>query len=225
MNLGVLAHSPRFLTRDEVLSLHETAIDEHGGSHGLRDPGLLESAIAMPAQAFAGQFAHLFPFEMAAAYAFHIAKNHPFVDGNKRTAFACANVFLRLNGWATICEPSQATEFTLQVATGTLDKQGAAIWLADMSRPLPSLEVRDFFAQLDYQKLSTVFGAIANGPPNERAATIQEASLAVPAIQAANMTAVALESQGKADLANILRQHGMLLTVLYRIAEDMGYEW
>jgi len=78
---GVVNREPRFLSLEEALTLHETAVDEHGGPHGLRDRGLLESALATPRQAIEGQFVHEFPFGMAAAYIFHIVKNHPFVDG------------------------------------------------------------------------------------------------------------------------------------------------
>lgn len=86
---------PRFVTRDEAFAYHTVSIEEYGGAHGLRDVGMLESALAMPMQGFSGEYAHAFPFEMAAAYAFHIAKNHPFVDGKKRTALMCCGAFLR----------------------------------------------------------------------------------------------------------------------------------
>jgi death-on-curing protein len=69
---GALNREPRFLTTDEVLTLHETAVDEHGGSYGVRERGLLESALAMPRQGFGGSYAHDYPFAMAAAHAFHI---------------------------------------------------------------------------------------------------------------------------------------------------------
>ncbi|MDQ7012628.1 MAG: Fic family protein [Planctomycetota bacterium] len=69
------------------------AVAQYGGDPGLRDRGLLESALAQPRQAFGGEFAHTYPFGMAAAYAFHIAKNHPFIDGNKRAALMCAGAF------------------------------------------------------------------------------------------------------------------------------------
>ena len=74
-----------FLAVEDVLYLHTNQIDLYGGDHGVRDINLLDSAIAQPQAAFGGNHLHAFPFEMAAAYMFHIVQNHPFVDGNKRT--------------------------------------------------------------------------------------------------------------------------------------------
>ncbi|MFL5293347.1 MAG: type II toxin-antitoxin system death-on-curing family toxin [Myxococcales bacterium] len=88
---------PEFLDVDDVLALHERQIAEFGGSPGIRDLGLLESAVAMPQATFGGGFVHDSPFAQAAAYAFHIAQNEPFIDGNKRTGLGAALVFLRLN--------------------------------------------------------------------------------------------------------------------------------
>jgi len=84
----------RFLSLDDVLALHDMQIERYGGSPGIRDRGLLESAVAMPQASFGGVFVHQGLYEMAAAYAFHIAENQPFIDGNKRTALAAALVFL-----------------------------------------------------------------------------------------------------------------------------------
>ncbi len=74
-----------FLTLDEVIEIHRDMIERYGGSFGIRDEGLLESAVAMPQAGFGEQYLHADVFEMAAAYLFHIVRNHPFVDGNKRT--------------------------------------------------------------------------------------------------------------------------------------------
>jgi death-on-curing protein len=93
-----MSQDPLFLVLEEVLLLHEKQLVEYGGSPGIRDQGLLESAIAMPQASFGGQFVHNDIFIMAAAYAFHIAENQPFIDGNKRTALASALVFLDFNG-------------------------------------------------------------------------------------------------------------------------------
>lgn len=87
----------RFLTVDELLAIHQRVISEHGGSLGLRDRGLLESAASVPAAQFGGDYLHADVASMAAAYLFHHCKNHPFMDGNKRVAFAAADVFLELN--------------------------------------------------------------------------------------------------------------------------------
>lgn len=225
MTRGVLHRELRFLTLDEVLSLHEAAIDEHGGSHGVRDMGLLESAAAMPRQAFGGEYAHDVPFGMAAAYLFHICKNHPFVDGNKRTAFMSCVAFLRLNGWSLTASEDAAYDTVIAVAESRLPKDGISAWIEGNVRPRPSLELREFLRALDYSTLASVFGAIAAGPTPERVATIREAAEAIPAIDQANIGALAVEQSGDDQSAVILRQHSMLLTALYRIAEDMGYEW
>lgn len=90
---------PRFLTLEEVFVIHEESLIAYGGLDGVRDRNLLESAVMMPQSSFGGEYLHTDLFEMAAAYAFHIAENQPFLDGNKRTALASAMVFLELNGW------------------------------------------------------------------------------------------------------------------------------
>ena len=86
-----------FLGLDEVLAIHRDQIERYGGSTGVRDMGLLQSAVAMPQSAFGGHYAHADLYEMAAAYLFHIVQNHPFVDGNKRTGAVSALVFLYMN--------------------------------------------------------------------------------------------------------------------------------
>ena len=90
--------SPVFLSLDEVIEIHRDMIERYGGSAGIRDMGLLQSAVAMPRAGFGGDFLHADLFEMASAYLFHIVRNHPFTDGNKRVGAAAALVFLELNG-------------------------------------------------------------------------------------------------------------------------------
>ena len=85
-----LRREPLFLTLEEVLSLHADQIDRYGGLPGLRDPGLLSSALAMPQASFSGKFLHATVHEMAAAYLFHLTQDHPFLDGNKRSGLAAA---------------------------------------------------------------------------------------------------------------------------------------
>jgi death-on-curing protein len=222
---GYLPSEPRFLTVDEALTLHETAIDAYGGTPGIRDLGLLDSALAMPQQGVQGEFLHVFPFGMAAAYLFHLCANHPFVDGNKRAALAACIVFLRTNGWNLTASEDAAYEQTLAVAQGAVEKGELENWIMRNVRPRPSMELRDFLQQLDYATLSTVFGGIAAGQTPEKVATILEAGYAIPAVAQANVGAVAAEESGDIASAQILRQHSMLLTAIYRIAEDMGYEW
>jgi death on curing protein len=86
-----------FLTLAEVIEIHADQIHRYGGQAGVRDLGLLESALAQPEASFAGAWLHKDNYEMAAAYAYHLCQNHPFIDGNKRTALAAALVFLELN--------------------------------------------------------------------------------------------------------------------------------
>ncbi len=88
---------PDFLTLQDVLEIHKEQINAYGGSDGIRSMHLLESAIAMPMATYSDEFLHPSHLDMASAYAFHIAQNQPFLDGNKRTALACALVFLELN--------------------------------------------------------------------------------------------------------------------------------
>lgn len=89
---------PHFLTPAEVLEIHQDQITRYGGRSGVRDLQALLSALGVPQATFDGNYLHADLFEMAAAYAYHLCRNHPFVDGNKRTALACALVFLEMNG-------------------------------------------------------------------------------------------------------------------------------
>ena len=89
---------PVFLGLDEVIEIHNDQIKRYGGHHGIRDINLLKSAIAMPAAGFGEDYLHTDIYEMAAAYLYHIIRNHPFIDGNKRTGVVASIVFLMLNG-------------------------------------------------------------------------------------------------------------------------------
>ena len=115
----------QFLSVDQILAIHERGIAEHGGSLELRDRGLLESAAAMPAAQFGGQFLHDGLAAMAAAYLFHLCKNHPFLDGNKRVAVATAEVFVQLNGHELAATNSQLEALTLGVADSSISKDEA----------------------------------------------------------------------------------------------------
>jgi death-on-curing protein len=118
--------SPKFLTLTEVLEFHEDLIREFGGSPGIRDLGLAEAALAMPQSGAGEEFFHAFPFEMAAAYLYHVTQNHPFIDGNKRTAFVAALTFLELNGFVVMGGEDELEAVTWKVASGKIDKKGAA---------------------------------------------------------------------------------------------------
>jgi death-on-curing protein len=113
-----------FLSLAEVLEIHRDQIIRYGGAPGLRDLGLLQSALAMPAASFDGHFLHDDLFEMAAAYLFHIVQNHPFVDGNKRTGAVAALVFLSLND---IEIDSTEEEFESMVRSIAEGRSGKAI--------------------------------------------------------------------------------------------------
>src|SRR3989304_8951446 len=115
-----------FLTLAEIVEVHADQIQRYGGSEGIRDMSLLSSTIAMPYASFSGRFLHSDLYEMAGAYAFHISQNHPFVDGNKRTALASALVFLDING-VTIADPGgKLYDAVLNLASGSLSKIGFA---------------------------------------------------------------------------------------------------
>jgi death-on-curing protein len=111
-----------FLTVDHVLAIHRRVVGEFGGSGELRDRGLLESAVAMPAARFGGQYLHDGVPAMAAAYVFHLCRSHPFVDGNKRTALVAAEVFLMLNGMRLHAADEAVEELTRRTADGTAGK-------------------------------------------------------------------------------------------------------
>jgi death-on-curing protein len=115
-----------FLDLDRVLATHHSVIACYGGTEGLRDAGLLESAVAMPRATFDGGYLHKDLFEMAAAYLYHIVQNHPFVDGNKRTGAAAAIIFLFLNGIELEADEDGLVKLTLAVAQGQAEKQDVA---------------------------------------------------------------------------------------------------
>lgn len=114
-----------FLTVDQVLRIHARVLQEYGGGQGLRDRGLLESAIGVPAATFGGEFLHEGLAAIAAAYLFHVCRNHAFVDGNKRTALASAVQFLYLNGRMLKADKAAVEQLTLGVADGSVSKEAA----------------------------------------------------------------------------------------------------
>ncbi len=116
-------------SREFVEALHAEQLRLHGGAYGIRDVGMLESALARPLQK--ETYGEPDVFELAAAYLFGIAKNHPFVDGNKRTALAAADLFLVFNGWSLEADPDDLTQFVLMVAAGEIDEAGAAAFFRD----------------------------------------------------------------------------------------------
>ncbi len=123
-----------FLTREFVEAMRAEQLRLHGGAAGLRAEGMLESALARPLQKAA--YERRDAFEFAAAYLFGIARNHPFVDGNKRTALVAADLFLVFNGWSLEADDSDLIQFVLMVAAGDIDEAGAAAFFRDHAAPL-----------------------------------------------------------------------------------------
>ena len=125
---------PKWLRKEMVLGLHAMAVAKFGGSPGLRDEGLLESALDRPRNLFAYGDAPSV-FELAAAYCSGIVKNHPFIDGNKRAGDLAVRAFLRLNGY--LYEPEEAEEVVMIVAlaAGEIDEDALAAWITENAAP------------------------------------------------------------------------------------------
>ena len=117
---------PLFLGLDEVVEIHRDQIERYGGHSGIRDIELLKSAVAMPAAGLGEDYFHADIHEMAAAYLFHIVRNHPFVDGNKRTGAVAALVFLMMNGVELHASEESLEKMVRSVADGKMDKAGVA---------------------------------------------------------------------------------------------------
>lgn len=130
-----MAGNVRFLKLTRVLAIHQSSMQRYGGDPGIRDIGLLQSAIAMPQAMFAGHHLHVTLHEMAAAYLFHICANHPFVDGNKRTSAMTAIIFLDLNGIEVTALQSDLVDLVLGVAQGKTQKPEIAEFLRANSKP------------------------------------------------------------------------------------------
>lgn len=124
---------PVWVAREAALAVHEQLLAEFGGDSGVRDRGLLDSALSRPENKFAYEKPTL--FELAAAYAFGIVKNHPFADGNKRTGFTAAIMFLERNSMRFNAGEADAVIRTLALAAGDMTETGYARWLAENSSP------------------------------------------------------------------------------------------
>ena len=117
---------PTFLSLPEILVIHRDQVTRYGGSEGVRDWTLLQSAVGMPSAAFGGRFAHPDLCEMAAAYLFHLVANHPFVDGNKRAGAVAADVFLATNGLRLTASEEAYADLVVSVARGETFKSAVA---------------------------------------------------------------------------------------------------
>ena len=111
----------KYLSHDQVIEIHDALVEEFGGLPGFRDRGLLESALASPMMAVFGEELHKSVFDKAAAYLFGISRNHPFCDGNKRTAASTTLIFLRINGKSPKYKTDEFVEFVSQVSQGNFE--------------------------------------------------------------------------------------------------------
>jgi death-on-curing protein len=121
--------APLFLNLDEVLALQAEQIERYGGTPGVRDMHLFESAIGTPQATFDGELLHASIVEQAAAYLFHLCQNHPFVDGNKRIALMATIAFLGLNDYRLDADEDELVEFVLRIAAGDLSKFEVGVFL------------------------------------------------------------------------------------------------
>ena len=133
MSRRIRSHDlPVFLTDDEVMLIHRDVIEKHGGSFGVRNPDQLDSAVHSVQATFGSEFVYPSLFDMAAAYLFNLATSHPFVDGNKRTAWMTALVFLRRNNIRFKPRKDDAVELMVGVATGSIRSLGeVASWFEE----------------------------------------------------------------------------------------------
>lgn len=126
----------RFIPDDLVFAIHADLLQRYGGRPGLRDRNLLESALAQPKMTVGGKYAHKTLFDKAAVYDFHICRNHPFVDGNKRVAFVLMDIFLQKNGWEILAREEEAYSLMMALASGQLSKAQLASWVKEHSARL-----------------------------------------------------------------------------------------
>ena len=123
--------NPEFVDRADVLAIHARQIEKFGGMTGIRDEGLLDSALAQPQATFFGEFLHSTIAEQAAAYLYHLTQNHPFLDGNKRTAFATMIAFLSINGYDLELTQEEAFDLVMRVARGQMSKEEVTVFIKE----------------------------------------------------------------------------------------------
>lgn len=121
---------PIWITSELATAIHHRQLAEHGGAEGVRDAGLLESALNRPRHQFAYETPTPDVPRLAASYAFGVAKNHPFIDGNKRTAAVVCETFLNLNGWELTASDAELYPVYLALAAGEMEEEAFAKWLA-----------------------------------------------------------------------------------------------
>ena len=125
----------RWLKEEVIIAVHDEQLVEHGGAEGVRDSGLLSSALARPKNLDGYEMPSV--FDLAAAYATGIVRDHPFVDGNKRTGFLAAYMFLALNGWELDAPEANAAAVILELAAGKVDDTQFSVWLKENSVKIP----------------------------------------------------------------------------------------
>ncbi|MEX2215881.1 MAG: type II toxin-antitoxin system death-on-curing family toxin [Phycisphaeraceae bacterium] len=217
--------TPRFLSIEDVLTLHAIAIEDQGGDPVLRDHGLLESALAQPKQQFAGAYLHEDIPAMAAAYAFHICMNHPFADGNKRAATAAMIVFLADNGWSFDATADEAEPVILQLAAGEMEKAALTEWVRAHCHEKPHLELRDFLRSLTWEQIRDMVRSVVEGASeSEATSTSAEATLAIPLVGGLQEAVLTAQKEKSAEYP-YLNAIMIFLIAVYRVAEDSGYEW
>ena len=126
-----------FLTLDEVVALHADQIERYGGRPGIRDIGLLQSALGVPTATFEGRFLHGGLHEMAAAYLFHLVRDHPFIDGNKRAGLAALLAFLGLNSRWLVADAKALGNLVHGVAAGKISKAEVTVFVQRHIRAWP----------------------------------------------------------------------------------------
>lgn len=124
-----MSKEPIWIIEEVVHALHNRQLAEHGGGEGIRDQGLLESALTAPKNKF--HYSQSEVHELAACYGFSIAKNHPFIDGNKRTAWVCTRLFLKLNSQDLKASPEEKVKVMLALAAGDIDQDQFATWIKE----------------------------------------------------------------------------------------------
>ena len=127
----------RFLSEAIILAIHDDQIRLYGGKYGVRDASALDSALHMPQAQFSGQFLHSTIFHMAAAYGFHLSQNHPFLDGNKRTAGMAMLTFLQLNDLEPAATEIDYYQAMIAVASGSMSKEQLTDWLQTATHGIP----------------------------------------------------------------------------------------
>lgn len=123
----------RFIDKNTLLIFHKDQLERYGGKQGLRDEGLLESALAQPQTSFDGEYVHQNIFQMAAAYGFHICQNHPFFDGNKQTALISMYMFLYVNGYKLVADKKSLFALIMDLANGEVTKEELTKYLKEHS--------------------------------------------------------------------------------------------